>query len=257
MSISILSTKLHIPKNSNARIIRSRLFERLNEAKQDKLLLISAPAGFGKTTLVSEWVSTTGYRVGWVSLDTIDSEPIRFWMYFISALQTAIPDIGKDLLSVLQLPQSPPIDALLVSLLNELDALSEDCILVLDDYHLVENYTIDNHLAIFLSHLPSKIHIVIMTREDPQLPLASLRARQQMNEIRVNDLRFTLSETTDFLNHAMDLNLSVDDISILNKRTEGWITGLQLAALALKQTQSNDSSDFVQQFSGSHRFILV
>lgn len=256
MSISILSTKLYIPKTRRESIIRSRLFDRLNEGSQDKLLLVSAPAGFGKTTLISEWVATIGHRAAWLSLDEQDSDPIRFWVHFIAALQTISPEIGKDILNVLQSPQPPSIDALLVPLLNEIDRLSADCVMVLDDYHLVENPAIDEAVAFFLKHLPSIMYLIITTREDPQLPLASLRARQQMTEIRVSDLRFTLPETTDFLNQTMGLTLTVDDIAILDERTEGWITGLQLAALALARTQSSDIMSFIRQFSGSHRFVL-
>lgn len=256
MSISILSTKLYIPQTRKRSIFRPRLIDRLNEGLQVKLLLVSASAGFGKTTLVSEWVATIGHRTAWLSLDEQDSDPIRFWVHFIAALQTISSDIGKDILNVLQSPQSSSIDALLVSLINEIDTKSDDFIMVLDDYHLVENPAIDEAVAFFLKHLPPIMHLVITTREDPQLPLATLRARQQMTEIRVSDLRFTLSETADFFNQAMGLNLTADDIAILDKRTEGWITGLQLAALALARTQSTDAKSFIQQFSGSHRFVF-
>lgn len=260
MSTAILSTKLYIPKTRRQHVIRPRLLDRLNGGLQDKLLLVSAPAGCGKTTLVSEWLTTIDYRVAWLSLDEKDSDPIRYWMHFIAAIQKILPDIGQDLLNVLQSPQPPAIDTLLVSLLNDIEAIQDDFIVVLDDYHLVDNPAIDEALDFLLKHLPSTMHLVIVTREDPQLPLASLRARHQMTELRESDLRFTLDEAAAFLNQTMGLNLSFADVAILEKRTEGWVTGLQLAALALGRQESTDTqpvtTNLIDEFSGSHRFVL-
>lgn len=249
---------------------RPRLLARLNAGLQRKLTLISAPAGFGKTTLVSEWIQRARqgdkergregtaiappFAVAWLSLDEGDSDPIRFLTYFIAALQTLAPPIGTGVLALLQSPQPPPSEALLTALLNEITTLRENFILVLDDYHLVESKAVDQALTFLLDHLPPQMHLLITTREDPNLPLARYRARGQLTEVRAADLRFTPAEAADFLNQSMGLALSAAEIAALEGRTEGWIAGLQLAALSMQGRA--DSAEFIQAFSGDHHFIL-
>lgn len=272
MSGDLLQTKLYVPRLRPSLVPRPHLIEKLNQGLHRKLTLISAPAGFGKTTLVSEWVDNSQAtprdttltidkgeagvnRIAWLSLDEGDSDPTRFLTYFVAALQMAVPTIGVGVLAALQLPQSPPPDAILTALLNEITAVPDNFILVLDDYHVLDVPAIDEALTFLLDHLPPQMHLVITTREDPNLPLARYRARGQLTELRAADLRFTPAETAAFLNEAMGLNLLAAEITALETRTEGWIAGLQLAALAL-QGQRDDAARFIQSFSGSHRFVL-
>jgi LuxR family maltose regulon positive regulatory protein len=256
MASSILVTKLYIPQPRSKIVPRPRLIERLNEGLSSgcKLTLISAPAGFGKTTLVSEWIVGCELPVTWLSLDEGDNDPARFLTYLIAALQTIAPKIGKGALAVLQSPQPPPIESILTALLNEITTIPDHFILVLDDYHLTDSKPVDDVLTFLLEHLPPQMHLVIASREDPHLPLARLRARNQLTELRAADLRFTPSEAADFLNQVMNLNLSVEDISSLEIRTEGWIAGLQLAALSMQGHK--DITGFIKSFTGSHHFVL-
>lgn len=250
----ILATKLYIPPPPLHVIVRPRLVERLNEGLHRKLTLISAAAGFGKTTVVSEWVAGCGYAVAWLSLDEGDNDPLRFLTYLVAALQTIAPGLGEGVMAVLRSPQPPPMESILTTLLNDITPIAEHFVLVLDDYHLIDASPIDHALAFLLEHLPPTMHLVIATREDPPLPLARLRARRQLTELRVTDLRFTLSEVAGFLNQVMGLRLSEDDIAALETRTEGWIAGLQLAALSMQGQQ--DASHFIKSFTGSNRFVL-
>jgi LuxR family maltose regulon positive regulatory protein len=254
MTGSLLLTKLYIPPPRPKVVLRPRLIERLNEGMHCKLTLISASAGFGKTTLVSEWIAGCGRPVAWLSLDEGDNDPARFLAYFISALQTIAANIGKGMLGALQNPQLPSIENLLTTLLNEITTVPDSFILVLDDYHVIDSKPVDQALTFLLKHQPSQMHLVITTREDPHLPLARLRSRGQMTELRAADLRFTPSETADFLNQVMDLNLSAEDITALETRTEGWIAGLQLAALSMQGHP--DTASFISSFTGSHHFVL-
>ena len=254
MSTSILATKLYIPPPRPKVVLRPRLVERLDEGLHHKLTLISAPAGFGKTTLVSEWVASCERATAWLSLDEGDNDLARFLAYLVAALQTIMADMGEGVLAVLQSPQPPPIESMLTALLNEITATPDDFILVLDDYHVMDAQPVDHALTFLLEHLPPQMHLVIATREDPQLPLARLRARGQLTELRAADLRFTPSEAAEFLNRVMGLNLSADDIAALETRTEGWITGLQMAALSMQGR--SDTASFIQAFTGSHRFVL-
>ena len=271
MSTPILATKLYIPPPRHKAVSRLRLISQLNEGILHKLILISAPAGFGKTTLVSEWVadlrlasddlrldnakeSPIVNQIAWLSLDDGDSDSTRFLTYFVAALQTLVPTIGEGVLAVLQSPQPPPIESILTALLNEITAVSHPIILILDDYHLIDAQPVDKALAFLLEHLPPQMHLVITTREDPNLPLARYRVRNQLTELRATDLRFTAAEAADFLNQVMNLNLSAAEIAALETRTEGWIAGLQLAALSLQGHQ--DTASFIQSFTGSHRFVL-
>jgi LuxR family maltose regulon positive regulatory protein len=258
----ILTTKLYLPPPRDNVVLRSRLIERLNEGLQraSGVTLISAPAGFGKTTLLSEWIAAYPGSTAWLSLDEGDNAPARFWLHVIAALRTQAANIGADAWAALQSPQPPPIESILTILLNELAAIRDDFVLVLDDYHAIDakpaeaSTSVNDTVAFLIEHLPPQLHLVIATREDPSLPLARYRARGQLTELRAADLRFTPSEAADFLNHSMGLGLSTDDIAALEARTEGWIAGLQLAALSLQGLQ--DTAGFIQSFTGSHRFVL-
>src|SRR5665647_1792840 len=233
MPAPILATKLYLPPRRPGIVPRPRLIERLNEGLHGKLTLISAAAGFGKTTLVSEWVADCERPIAWLSLDEGDNDPTRFLTYLVAALQTIAANIGAGVLAVLQSPQPPSTESILTTLLNEITTLPKDFVLVLDDYHVIDSKPVDEALTFLLEHLPPQMHLVIATREDPDLPLARLRARGQLTELRAADLRFTPAEAAEFLNQMMGLNLSAEDIAALEARTEGWITGLQLAAISM------------------------
>ena len=280
MPTPILATKLYIPPLRPRVVPRPRLIERLNEGLQHGpgVTLISAPAGFGKTTLVSEWVndlrvdstskaSTTNRkseienrkskavnRVAWLSLDKGENDAAGFLSYLVAALQTVSMTIGAGILEVLSSPQPPPADSILTSLLNDITALQDHCILILDDYHMIEAQAVDQAIIFLLEHLPPQLHLVILTREDPALPLARLRAQGKLTELRAADLRFTAAEAAAFLNQVMGLNLSMEHVAALEDRTEGWIAGLQLAALSMQDHEQTAS--FIESFTGSHRFIL-
>jgi LuxR family maltose regulon positive regulatory protein len=226
----------------------------MNDGLQGKLTLVSAPAGFGKTTLVSEWVTQYRGLVAWLSLDKGENDPRRFLTYFVAALQTVLPDVGEGMSDMLQTSQPPPTEALLTALLNEIATISDNFVLVLDDYHVIDSELVDQALTFLLEHLPPQMHLVITTREDPSLPLARFRARGQLTEIRVADLRFTLSEAAGFLNQVMGLELSEEDIAALEARTEGWIAGLQLAAISVRD--QDDVPSFIKAFAGDHRYIV-
>ena len=252
----ILATKLYVPPSRRRVVLRPRLVERLNEglAAGNRLTLVSAPAGFGKTTLVGEWVTGWGRPVAWLSLDEADSDPNRFLAYLVAALQTVAPGVGEGLPGLLRSPQPPPLESTLTALLNELATISSDVVLVLDDYHVLDARPVDAALAFLVEHLPPQVHLVIASREDPALPLARLRARGQLTELRAADLRFTPSEAAEFLNRVMDLDLSAEEITALEARTEGWIAGLQLAAISMQGR--DDVAGFIASFAGSHHFVL-
>jgi len=254
--VPILFTKLYIPPPRAKIVLRPRLIERMNDGLRSghKLTLISAPAGFGKTTLVSEWVASCDQKVAWLSLDEGDNDPTRFLIYLVSALQTIMANIGEGVLGVLQSPQPPPIESILAILLNEITTVPDNFVLVLDDYHVLDSKPVDEALTFLLKHLPGQMHLIVATREDPHLPLARLRARGQLTELRITDLRFTPSEAAEFLNQVMGLNLSTENINALEARTEGWIAGLQLAAISMRGYP--DAASFIQSFTGSHHFVL-
>ncbi len=254
MPTLILATKLYVPPPLPKVVFRSRLIERLNEGLNRKMTLISAPAGFGKTTLVSEWVAGCGRLATWLSLDEGDNDLIRFLTYFVAALQTIMPTVGAGMLAALQSPQPAPTDMILTTLLNDIASISDNFLLVLDDYHMISDKSVDKALNFLLEHMPPGMHLVITTREDPNLPLARLRARSQLTELRVADLRFTPPEAAEFLKQMMGLNVSAEDIAALEARTEGWIAGLQLAAISMQGQQ--DTTRFIQSFSGNHHFVL-
>lgn len=254
MTTPILVTKLYAPPHRHNVVRRARLIERLNEGLQRKLTLISAPAGFGKTTLVSDWLAGCQCPVAWLSLDAGDNDPARFLTYLIAALRTVAPHLGTTVLGVLQAPQPPSTDAILTTLLNDLATISGDVVLVLDDSHMLDAKSVGHALCFLLDHLPPHLHLVIATREDPQLPLARLRAGDQLTELRVADLRFTPAEAAEFLSQVMGLSLSAEDVAALEARTEGWIAGLQLAAISLQGR--HDPASFITSFTGSHHFVM-
>jgi LuxR family maltose regulon positive regulatory protein len=261
MNVPLLKTKLYLPPIRSELVARPRLLVRLRNALDagHKLTLISAPAGFGKSTLLSDCASKCGVPVGWLSLDEDDNDVSRFWTYVVAALQTALrtdteTEFGQETVELLQLPQSPHTPTILTTLLNELADLPTQVILVLDDYHVIHTPAIHEGLAFLLDHQPPQLHLALSTRADPPLPLARLRARRRLTEIRANDLRFTVAETMTLLNEVLHLNLSPENVTTLEERTEGWIVGLQLAALALQNCA--DSSAFVSDFTGTHHYIL-
>ena len=253
MAGNLLQTKLYLPRLRPALIARPQLIERLSQGVHRKLTLVSAPAGFGKTTLISAWI-TNRERVAWLSLDEGDAEPLRFLTYFVGALRTLFPTIGEEIMTTLQSLQLPPIEATMSALLNEIAATAAEFILVLDDYHVIDSQPIDDSLIFLLEHQPPQMHLVITTREDPAFPLARWRARGQMTELRAADLRFSATEAGGFLNQVMGLNLSPAEINALENRTEGWIAGLQMAALSIQGRA--DTAAFIDAFTGSHRYVL-
>lgn len=258
----LLQTKLYLPRLRPSLVPRPRLIKTLNQGLTGKLTFISAPAGFGKTTLISSWLdalqidnhqSSSVNQIAWLSLDENDSELSRFLSYVIAALQRVDPHIGKSALPLLQ--ASPlPLSSVLTTLLNDIARQPDLLILVLDDYHAVDSRPIDEALTFLLDNLPPQLHLVITSREDPNLPLARLRVRGLLTELRAADLRFTVAETAVFLQEVMGLNLTEAQIAALEVRTEGWIAGLQMAALSMRE--ENDLSGFIQSFTGSHRFVL-
>lgn len=253
MLTPLLTTKLFIPPARPNRVLRPRLIEQLKILRP--LTLISAPAGFGKTTLLSNWIPQSQHCVTWLSLDEDDNDPIRFWVYVIAALQKLRANLGEDALTLLQSPQPPPITGILSALINDISSFPEDFSIVLDDYHLIRARSIHETLTFLLDHLPPQMHVLLATRADPALPVARLRAGNQLAELRARELRFTLDEAAVFLNEVMGLQLTSDNIAALGLRTEGWIAGLQLAALSMQGRE--DASGFIQAFSGSHHHVLT
>jgi LuxR family transcriptional regulator, maltose regulon positive regulatory protein len=254
-SLSTLSTKLHIPPPRADALLRARLIERLETGAREgqTLALISAPAGFGKTTLISAWLAHSQRCAAWLSLDHSDNDPIRFWRYVIAALQTLETAWGSTALAMLVAPQMPPLESIVTALINDLAASTSSIVLVVDDYHVVTDLNVHTSLDFFLDHLPPQVQVAITTREDPPLSLPRRRARRQVTEVRAADLRFTLSEATDLLNAIMQLGLTNTDIAALEQRTEGWAAGLQLAALSLQDR--SDQHAFITAFAGDDRYI--
>src|SRR6266567_1884978 len=233
----LLATKLHRPLPRAQLVRRPQLAARLTQGVIGPLTLVSAPAGFGKTTLLAQWLAESGMPVAWLSLEPGDNELVRFLSYVIAALQTLDPHLGAVALTLLQMPQPAAAETVLTLLTNDVGSYGHDggdFVLILDDYHVLDAKPIDQALSYLLEHLPPQMHLVIVTREDPQLPLARLRARGHLIELRAADLRFTPSEAAEFLTQAMGLTLEAQDITLLATRTEGWIAGLQLAAISLQ-----------------------
>jgi LuxR family transcriptional regulator, maltose regulon positive regulatory protein len=259
----LLTTKIRTPPLRRNFVNRPNLIQRLNAglAQNSRLILVSAPAGYGKSTLLSEWVSQVNFPTAWLSLEKGENIPARFWSYFFRSL-SSIPHlrragIGEAIFQALQSPQPPPLEPLLANLVNDLSTLEEEAILVLDDLHTITEGKIHEDLVFLMDHLQlstNSLHLVVASRMDPPWPLARWRVRQEVTELRSTDLRFTLQETAVFLNDVMSLNLSTESISLLDARTEGWITGLQMAALSMQGR--DDMTAFIRSFSGSHRFVL-
>lgn len=252
----ILETKLRRPQLRSSTIARTRLIERLTRGAELPLTLVSAPAGFGKTTLLTEWLAAgdlSGRTTGWLSLDARDNDSTTFWRYLASALATAAPGVGEVALSLLE-AGAAAVESVVGSLINDLDALPHDVVVVLDDYHLIESVEIHDSMEYLLTHMPANAHVVLATRSDPGLPLAQFRARGQLTEVRATDLRFSAAEAAAYLNGAMGLNLTAADVDTLDSRTEGWIAALQLAALSIQGR--HDASAFIAGFAGDDRYIV-
>jgi len=256
----LLETKLYVPRSRRGLVPRPRLSERLDRGTASKLTLVSAPAGFGKTTLVTEWLAAgsgapaTERPAAWLSLDRADNDPASFWTYVIAALRTVASGVGESALTLLQAPQPPPIETVLTALLNDLGATAGDIVLVLDDYHVIDASEVQGGMAFLLDHLPPWLHVVIASRADPALPLARWRARGELVEIRAADLRFTPDEAAAYLNEMMGLQLTAQDVAALEARTEGWIAALQLAALSMQGR--DDVAAFIAGFAGDDRYVV-
>ena len=254
---ALLTTKLYVPRAHPNLVPRPRLGDFLVEGMSRRLTLISAPAGFGKTTLLSEWRMMylgSEYPVAWVSLEEADNDPSRFLSYLIAALQAIEVNVGEAALASLHSPQPPPIESVLTALVNEIATIPKDFALVLDDYHLIANEAVHHAITFLLDHLPPQGHLIISSRVDPPLPLARLRAQGQMTEIRADNLRFTPEETATFLRSAMGLDLPEESVTALEERIEGWIAGLQLAALSMRGRK--DISGFIAAIRGSSRYVV-
>ncbi len=254
MDTILLKTRLYIPATRPELISRPRLIDRLNEGLNHRLILIAAPAGYGKTTLLGNWVAQCGGAVAWLSLDEADNDPVRFLTYLIAAVQTIEAQFGQDIMTGLRSPQPPALEDWLPVLVNQLDSIGQPFVLILDDYHLITSPAIHQILAFLLDHQPPQMRLAIATRKDPPLPLSRLRARRQLIELRQADLRFTTAETMAFLQQEMGVTLAVEDVAALAGRTEGWIAGLQMAALSLRDKA--DVSRLIAAFGGSHEYIV-
>jgi LuxR family maltose regulon positive regulatory protein len=256
--LTLLMTKLYVPRPWPNLVERPRLIKRLDEGLRlgHRLILICAPAGFGKTTLISDWLQQIKSRtpVAWLSLDESDNEVTRFLTYAIAALQQIDDGLGHMALSLLQSPQPSPLENLITLLINDIAALPSQAVLVVDDYHVISSSEINNAVSFLLANLPPQLHLVIASREDPMLPLPRLRVGRQVTEIRTKDLRFTQEEAAHFLNRSMGLNLTPKDVAALERRTEGWAAGLQMAALSLQDVA--DPTGFIAAFAGDDRYVV-
>lgn len=274
----LLSTKLYLPQTRPGLVLRERLKTQLNEGLDRKLTLVSAPAGFGKTTLISEWAAHCDRSIAWLTLDERDNDLLRFLTYLVAVFQAINPDLGESLLDDLQSTEQHQIQAVLTELINQINTLQDThgvqhiagtgIVLIFDDYHFITNQSIHDALGFWLEHQPEGLHTVILTRADPSIPIARMRGRGQLTELRQGDLSFTLEESIGFFNQVMGLGLPSESVTALNKRTEGWIAGLQMAGLALQARLSRDSAklvyidrnseitSFIDAFTGSNRFVL-
>ncbi len=250
----ILTTKLYAPPIRSELVLRQRLIDKLIATGHRKLTLIAAPAGFGKTTVVSEWIAQSEQSFAWLSLDAGDGDPTRFLTYVLKAIQTVHPEFGHDLVEILQTARTVQTELFVSQVINDLVTLDEHVVLVLDDYHTLDSKQVDDIMAFLLDYLPPQLHLVMTTREDPTFSTARLRARGEMLEIRADDLRFTVSEVSTFLNQQMDLDLAADEIKKLEARTEGWIAALQMLAISMRDRRN--TADFIDNLTGSHRYIL-
>ena len=260
MPAALLETKFYVPQLRRGVVPRRRLSERLDRGVASKLMLVSAPAGFGKTTLLAEWLAAGpaagagGRRVAWLSLDRGDNDPASFWAYVVAALRTVAAGVGEGALALLRAPRRPAIETVLTVLLNDLGAVPGDVVLVLDDYHVIEAPEVQDGMVFWLEHLPLGVHVVIASRADPVLPLARLRARGELAEIRAAELRFTAAEAAAYLTGVMGLPLTARDVAVLAARTEGWVAALQLAALSMQGRE--DVAGFIAGFAGDDRYVV-
>src|SRR5260221_1226518 len=253
----LLASKLHVPQLRAELVPRPHMVEMLEQGRRRALTLISAPAGSGKTTILSSWLRDAEFLVAWLSLDSHDNDLQRFWTYVLAALGRLRPSIIKNAQKVYKPTlsrQSPPIEDLLTALINDLVDLEDDIVLIFDDYHEIVTTSIHASLAFLLDHLPARLHLFIATRSDPLFSLARLRISNQLGEIRTTDLRFSREEAAIFLNTIMRLHLTAEEIAILEARTEGWVAGLQLAGLSMQRQR--DRSDFLAAFAGSHHALV-
>lgn len=251
--MAVLGTKLRVPRSRRELVPRSRLTDRLRSGSVPRLVLVAAPAGFGKTTLLTQWLTRSDARVAWLSLDAGDADLRRFLTHLVAAVQVSAPDVGAEATAVLS-EGTFRADDVLVGLVNDLDALPGPTVIALDDYHVVDAPDVHEAVSFLLDNLPPQVTLAMTTRADPPLPLSRLRARGELLEVRAADLRFTEAEATVFLNEVMGLGLSSQHVAALEQRTEGWATGLQLAALSAER--ASDPDGFVEAFAGSHRFVL-
>jgi len=250
----LLATKTRQPQLPLHWITRPRLSGKLREALRCKLLLISAPAGYGKTTLVIEALRDSHKPIGWISLDASENNPINFWAYFITALQNVVPTGGQPIINALQSPQPPPADWLLTNLINMITGIPDDFALVLDDYHVISSPNIHEAMQFLIEHLPPQAHLIIITRSDPPWPLARWRVKGDIAEFRAGDLSFTAEETAAFIRDITGKTLVESDLATLESRTEGWIAGIKMAVLSLQGKK--DISGYIKAFSGTNRYIL-
>jgi LuxR family maltose regulon positive regulatory protein len=251
----LLATKLHVPAIGTQLVHRAALLDALSAGRRRKLTLLSAPAGWGKTTLLAQWALGAGedQRFGWLSLDPSDNDPVWFWMYMVAALQKISPGVGIRALELLAMG-ADPVQVVLPTLLNDLDPIASPMVLILDDYHLVVSRAVHEQIAFFISRIPANLHLVLATRSDPMLPLARLRASGELAEIRTDDLRFGAIEADHLLNDVLGLDLAHEDIQLLHRRTEGWAAGLYIAALSLAGRA--DAPAFIRTFAGDNRHIV-
>ena len=255
--MNLLATKFHRPSLPTRWVQRPKLTQKLDEGLESnrQIILVSAPAGFGKTSCIVEWVNTLDHwQVAWLSLDSSDDDPVRFFAYFIAALQQVDASLGQEIARVMRSGQLPPVEMICAALINDILAFDSQFLVVLDDFHVIQEYSILQVLEKLVANLPPQLRLILLTREDPPLPLAQLRANNRLTEIRARDLRFSRQDAARFLNDVMGLSLTQADIAELEDKTEGWIVGLQLAGLSIRD-YSNPSS-FIATLSGSHRFIL-
>ncbi|MBK8137269.1 MAG: hypothetical protein IPK52_15820 [Chloroflexi bacterium] len=250
----LLNTKLSIPPLRPSHVQRVDLVQKLDKLQEHKLALIVASAGYGKTTLLSEWIAQSELKVVWFSIDAGDNEPIRFWDYVVAAIQTAFPQIGEKTLTLLHEPQPLPIETIISTLINELSSLPDLLTIVLDDYHVVETPAIHDGVAFLVEHMPPQLRLIMTTRSDPPLPVARMRVRGQLLELRSVDLRFSPPQIITFFSDVMGLVLTTEEIAALDTRVEGWIAGLQMAGLALQGKRN--AAEFIASFAGDHRYVL-
>jgi len=248
----LLATKLRTPRPKTGWVPRDRLLQRLRAGTERELVLVCGPAGFGKSSLLAEWVRDDPRAVAWLSLDAGDNDPVRFWRHVAAALDGVRPGVGERVGALVSGAASTSFTVAVTALVNELAAVPDEVALVVDDYHLIEAPVVHRSLEFLLEHLPASLHLVLSSRSDPPLPLARLRARGQLTELRADELRFTAAETAELLRVTVGRDLPHPVVAALGERTEGWAAGLQLAALSLQGR--SDVAGFVEEFSGSHRF---